>query len=153
MNSASAKSEYLLIFRGIDWARTLPPAEIKEVMVAWMAWSERLAAEGRSTARRSLMTTGKVVSGKERHVSDGPFAEAKEAVAGYFLLEVADLDEAVAIAKECPTLPYGVTVEVREMPRDCFASHLATASLEEIAGFFGIDHDPEPSAAVAESVL
>ncbi len=155
MNSApaSTKSEYLLIFRGLDWHRTVPPAEIKQIMVDWMAWSDRLVAEGRSKARRSLARTGRVVSGKERQVSDGPFAEAKEAVAGYFLLEVADLDEALDIARECPTLPYGVTVEVRPMPVDCFASKLAVASVEEVADFFGIDYDPTPSAAVAVSAV
>lgn len=151
MNSISTKSEYLLIFRGTEWHRVLSAVEIKKVMVDWMAWSDRLVAEGRSKARRSLAGAGKVVSGKERNVSDGPFAEAKEAVAGYFLLEVTDLDEALAIAKECPTLPYGVTVEVRPMPARCYASQLAVASLEEVANFFGVDYDPEPSAAVAES--
>lgn len=150
---ASAKSEYLLIFRGTDWHRALPPAEIKRIMVDWMTWSDRLVAEGRSKARRSLARTGKVITGQERQVSDGPYAEAKEAVAGYFLLEVADVDEAVAIAKECPTLPYGATVEVRPMPAACFASKLAVASVEEVADFFGIDYDPTPSAAVAVSAL
>jgi hypothetical protein len=44
---------------------------------------------------------------------DGPFAESKESIAGYILLHVATLDEAVKIAKECPGLDYGVSVEVR----------------------------------------
>jgi hypothetical protein len=44
-------------------------------------------------------------------VTDGPFAETKEALGGYYLIEAADLDEAIAIAKQCPA-PYGA-VEVR----------------------------------------
>ena len=44
---------------------------------------------------------------------DGPFAESKETVAGYILLQVDSLDEAVEIAKECPGLDYGISVEVR----------------------------------------
>jgi hypothetical protein len=135
MNSLSAKSEYLLIFRGTDWHRGLTAEEIKKIMIDWMAWSDRLVAEGRSKARRSLEGAGKVISGKERSVFDGPFAEAKESVAGYFLLEVDDLEEAMEIAKECPMLPHGMTVEVRPMRLRCLASQLAEASIEEIASF------------------
>jgi hypothetical protein len=67
-----------------------------------------------------LEKEGKVVSGKNgRLVSDGPFAESKEAVGGYFLLEVNTLDEAVAIAQQCPGLPYGVKIEVRPVAETC----------------------------------
>ena len=59
------------------------------------------------------------MSGKNRVVSDGPFAESKEAIGGYFLLDVASLDEAVAIAQECPGLPYGIRVEVRPVAAEC----------------------------------
>jgi hypothetical protein len=52
-------------------------------------------------------------------VSDGPFAESKEAIGGYFLLDVPSLDEAVAIAQGCPGLPYGVQVEVRPVAAEC----------------------------------
>ncbi|MEI9898005.1 MAG: YciI family protein [Chthoniobacter sp.] len=133
MNSPTGKSEYLLLFRGTDWHGGLSPEEIQKVMIAWMEWSDRLVAEGRSKARRSLEGGGKFVSGKERKVFDGPFAEAKETVAGYFLLEVDDLDEAVSIARDCPTLAYGATVEVRPMPSRCLASELAVAKIEDVA--------------------
>ncbi len=56
---------------------------------------------------------GKVVSGKQRTVADGPFAESKEAIGGYFYLTVADENEAIEIAKQCPGLEYGSVVEVR----------------------------------------
>jgi hypothetical protein len=59
------------------------------------------------------------VSGKSRTVTDGPFAEAKEAVGGYFMLNVDTMDEAVAIARECPGLAYGVKVEVRPVLGEC----------------------------------
>jgi hypothetical protein len=48
-------------------------------------------------------------------VSDGPFAETKEQVGGYHVVECRDLDEAIAIAKRIPTLPYGGAVEVRAL--------------------------------------
>jgi len=52
-------------------------------------------------------------------VSDGPFAESKETIGGYFLLKVNTLEEAVAIARECPGLPYGIRVEVRPVAGEC----------------------------------
>jgi hypothetical protein len=55
-----------------------------------------------------------VVSGaRGERVTDGPYAEAKEVVGGYFFLTVANIDEATEIAKKCPGLPLGLTVEVR----------------------------------------
>jgi hypothetical protein len=56
---------------------------------------------------------------QNRVVSDGPFAESKEAIGGYFLLDVASFDDALAIARECPGLPYGVQVEVRPVAAEC----------------------------------
>lgn len=52
-------------------------------------------------------------------MADGPFAESKEAIGGYFLLEVDGFDEAMAIAKKCPALDYGVNVEVRPVAARC----------------------------------
>ncbi len=52
-------------------------------------------------------------------MSDGPFAESKETIGGYFLLTVGSMDEAVAIAQQCPGLPYGIRVEVRPIAPQC----------------------------------
>jgi len=54
-----------------------------------------------------------------RVVSDCPFAESKESIVGYFLLTVSSMDEAVAIAQQCPGLPYGIRVEVRPVAGEC----------------------------------
>jgi hypothetical protein len=78
-----------------------------------MDWFERLTVEGKCARRLSLEDKGKVVSGKQRIVSDGPFAESKEAIAGYFLLTVANEKEALEIAKQRPALEYGSVVGVR----------------------------------------
>ena len=122
MNTPAPKSEYLLLFRGVDWHRRLSPEEIQTTMTDWMAWFDRLVEQGRCKGGQSLGPEGKVVAGKDGRVSDGPFAESKETVAGYFLLHVEGIDEALAIAKECPALAYGVTVEVRPMLARCGAS-------------------------------
>ncbi len=120
MNTQNKPSEYMLIFRGTDWAKGLSPEEMQQVANQWMAWFKRLMEQGKALAGSPLEREGKIVSGKQgRIVADGPFAESKEAIGGYFLLRVDTLDEAVAIAKECPGLPYGAQVEVRQVAEQC----------------------------------
>src|SRR5437868_15078843 len=104
---------YMLLFRGTDLRKGLSPEELQKVTDNWMNWFKRLTEEGKAVAGNPLEREGKIVAGKDRVVSDGPFAESKEAVGGYFLLDVATMDEAVAIARECPGLPYGIRVGVR----------------------------------------
>ena len=110
---------YMLLFRGNDWITSLSPEEKQKVTDQWMTWFRRLTDEGKAVAGNPLEREGKVVSGKNRVVSDGPFVESKEAIGGYFLLDVASMDEAVAIAQECPGLPYGALVEVRPVAAEC----------------------------------
>jgi len=118
--STEAKKEFIIFFRGSQWDKDLSPEEIQKVMGQFMGWFERLREEGRLKAGQPLERQGKIVSGKKgRTVADGPFAESKEAVGGYFLLTVADLDEAVEIAQQCPILEYGSTVEVRPVAEQC----------------------------------
>lgn len=110
----------MLIFRGTDWYKGLSSEEMQQVGDKWMAWFKGLMASGKAVAGNPLEREGKIVSGKDgRVVSDGPFAESKEAIGGYFLLKVNSLEDAVAIAKECPGLPYGIRVEVRAVAGEC----------------------------------
>jgi hypothetical protein len=60
-----------------------------------------------------LERSGKVVSGKQKSIHDGPFAEAKDVVGGYTLVEAKDLAQAVELSKGCPILEVGGSVEVR----------------------------------------
>jgi hypothetical protein len=114
MTAPTTTSEYMLLFRGMHWDKNLSPEEIQNVMSRWIAWFDRLSREGKARAGQPLTDKGKIISGKKgQKVVDGPFAESKETIAGYILLQVATLDEAVKIAKECPGLDYGISVEVR----------------------------------------
>jgi hypothetical protein len=118
--NAQTKNEYMLIFRGTDWHTGLSPEQMQQVAGQWMGWFKRLTGEGKVIGGNPLEKEGKIVSGKNgRLVADGPFAESKEAIGGYFLLKVNSLDEAVAIARECPGLAYGVKVEVRGVMEQC----------------------------------
>ena len=81
------------------------------------------------------MNEGKVVSGVDGSlVVDGPFAESKEAIGGYFLITVVDLDEAVAIARRCPGLKYGAAVEIRPVAEECAVMQSAREAQEELEG-------------------
>ena len=111
--STTNKSDYLLLFRGNVWDRGLSQAQLQKIVSDWLAWFERLKAEGKCAGGHPLEDKGKLVSGKQRTVADGPFAESKEAIAGYFFLTVADEKEAIEIAKQCPGLDYGSIVEIR----------------------------------------
>jgi hypothetical protein len=118
--SAQNNNGYMLIFRGTDWHKGLSPEQMQQIADHWMAWFKRLKEEGKVIAGNPLEAGGKIVSGKNgRVVSDGPFAESKETIGGYFLLQVNTLDEAVAIAQECPGLAYGIRVEVRAVAPEC----------------------------------
>ncbi len=118
--SMQTTSEYLLLFRGTDWQKGLSPEDIQAVANKFIGWFERLTREGKAKAGQPLQHEGTIVSGRNgRIVADGPFAESKEAIGGYFLLQVDGMEEAVAIAKECPALAYGLTVEVRPVAARC----------------------------------
>lgn len=124
--STPTKAEYMLLFRGTDWHNGLSPEEIQQVVNQMKAWFDRLTAEGKAKAGKPLFHEGKIVSQKKgRSIADGPFAESKEAIGGFFLLEVGSLDEAAEIAREFPGLEYGATVEVRPVAPECMVGETA----------------------------
>ena len=115
-NAPSSTGSFLLLFRNAGWETHGHLNADQQVALAqqWNAWYAGLAAQGKVAHAQPLELGGRVVSGpRGETVTDGPFAEAAEVVGGYFLLTVADLDEATAIARQCPGLPLGLTVEVR----------------------------------------
>jgi hypothetical protein len=117
--SNQSQNGYMLIFRSQDWYKGLSPEQMQNIVDNWMAWFKGLMDEGTAVAGNPLEPEGKIVSGANKVVSDGPFAESKETIGGYFLLKVKTMDEAVAIARQCPGLPYGIRVEVRAVAGEC----------------------------------
>jgi hypothetical protein len=127
----SPTAEYLLLFRGTQWYKGLSPAEIQRVMSKWRAWFNELKAEGKIKNGLPLMNEGKIVHGPHgRFVTEGRFADSKEAVGGYFLITASSLDEAVAIAKQCPGLEHGAVVEIRPVALQCAAEEVAARETE-----------------------
>jgi len=135
----SSKNGYMLIFRGTDWYKGLSPEQMQQVFDQWMAWFNGLKEEGTALAGNPLEPEGRIVSGKNgRIVSDGPFAESKETIGGYFLLDVPGMDEAVEIARQCPGLPFGIRVEVRPVAPECpINAELAVGTAAAAAGAAG----------------
>lgn len=92
---------------------TMSPAEMQAVIERYSAWASKLAGQGR------MKGSNKLQDGTARHltklgVTDGPFPETKEVIGGYFLIEAADYDEAVALALTCPHVDFG-RIEVRQI--------------------------------------
>ncbi|HUR56415.1 MAG TPA: YciI family protein [Opitutaceae bacterium] len=117
-------SPYLLIFRDAspDVYTNLSADQRQQLMHQWNAWYDGLAEQGKVEHGNPLEASGRTVSGvRGERVVDGPFAEAKEAIGGYFFLRVASLDEATEIAQRCPSLKHGMTVEVRPVADACHA--------------------------------
>ncbi len=120
MNTPTSQSDHILFFRGTDWEKRLSPEQFQKFVSDWADWFERLKQEGKCTGGHPLRLAGKLVSGRNGHlVTDGPFAESKEALGGYFYLQVANMDEAIEIAKQCPGLEHGCVVEVRPVAERC----------------------------------
>jgi len=116
----------MLLFRGQHWDRGLSPHELKATLDKLTAWFEGLNERGKVKASQPLGAQGRIISGANGGlVVDGPFAESKEAVGGYLVLQAVGLKEAVEIARSMPTLKYGLTVEVRPILGECptFARH------------------------------
>jgi len=109
-------STFLFLFRnaGPDAHAQLNATQREQLTKQWNDWYDLLTQTGKVEHGRPLGLGGRVVSGRRGEtVVDGPYAEGKEIVGGYFLLTVPTLDEAVEVAKGCPGLSVGLTVEVR----------------------------------------
>jgi len=105
-------SEFVFLYRG--GSREGSPEQMQQVLQKWMAWFKDLADKGHLKDRgQPLDRAGKVVKGAQKTVTDGPFAEAKDVIGGYTLIEARDLDEAVELSKGCPILQREGAVEVR----------------------------------------
>ncbi|MGC2161429.1 MAG: YciI family protein [Silvibacterium sp.] len=111
--------QYLLMgyFNEDHWPK-MSPAEQQQGIAAYAAYTEALVASGAFKGSNRLQptaaaTTVRNVDGKTQ-VLDGPYADTKEQLGGYFLIEAPDLDAALAWAARCPAASHGI-VEVRPL--------------------------------------
>ena len=109
--------KYILLLHEAAIQPGISPQEMQAIVERYKAWSEKLAAKGRIAGGNKLEDgTGRVMrgNGDGLRITDGPYAETKDVVAGYFVLQAADYEEAVELSKECPHLDFG-TIEVRRI--------------------------------------
>lgn len=108
--------DFMMLFISSDYAKVgLSPEQMQERMGKWFAWNEKMRAQGIVKSGDALHSTGRRVIGENRTVTDGPFAESKELIGGYYLITVADYDAAVEVAQDYPDYDLGGTVEIREV--------------------------------------
>jgi hypothetical protein len=107
--------DFMFIFTNGSSAGNLSPEQMQDNMQQWFAWIEKLKANNTYVAGEALLPGGKKVKGPKGVVTDGPFAESKELVGGFFIIRAASIEEATEIAKDCPDLPLNGNVEVREV--------------------------------------
>jgi hypothetical protein len=109
-------SEYVYLYRGGE--RATSPEKIQQQMQKWMDWFKELGTMGHLKDRgQPLEREGKVVRGRKKTITDGPYAEAKDVVGGFTLIEARDLDQAVELSKGCPIFETDGGVEVRPVAK------------------------------------
>ena len=102
----------LLLYQAPNYNVDLPREKMMEMTRRYIAWRDTLAQKGHLAGGEKLTASGgrhiKVKDGKPV-ASDGPYAEAKDVVGGYFILEAKDLAEAEALARDCPHMALAPT--------------------------------------------
>jgi hypothetical protein len=110
-------ADFILLYRNTEAdARQYmgTPEAAQASMKLWMAWMQELEAKGHLKSRgEPLDRTGRVVSGPKKQVTDGPFAETKDIVSGFSIVQAKDEAEAVELARGCPILRGAGSVEIR----------------------------------------
>src|SRR5262249_45933249 len=117
--NAGLRSRYMLIFRGGAVSRDdVSPSLLQAHLEKWYAWSDELTRHGRRNVGNPLDNPGKTVRGYERVVTDGPYAESKDLVTGAMIIDADSLEDAVEVARGCPTFEFDGSVEVREVQQE-----------------------------------
>lgn len=94
------------------------PAEMTKAVKEYGAWATKLRSENRLVGGEKLADDGgKVLKGKNGKVvvTDGPYAEAREVIGGYFAIKAKDYAEAAKLSESCPHLAFGGRIELRQI--------------------------------------
>lgn len=135
MTKQAALAEYLVISRG-QWDPALSRQTIQNAIDSFYVWHDRLVDAGKMRAGQRLAREGKIVS--KHTVTDGPFAETKEMVGGYWFILATSLEEAASIAAGNPCLACGLVYEIRPIdPERASAFAVTSESPVEVADAAG----------------
>ncbi len=108
-------AKFMYLFRSNPAAyQSMSPEQMQQTMKKWMDWKDALEMNGHlKQLGERLDGTGKVVRGKAKSVTDGPFVEVKDSIQGHMFVEAGDMAQAVELAKGCPILESDGSVEIR----------------------------------------
>jgi hypothetical protein len=110
-------NDFVYLFRSTPEAQARAmgsPDDAQQSLKKWLDWVSELQSKGHlKDAGKPLDRGGKVVSGAKKLVTDGPYAESKDVVLGFMIVQARDLHQAVEIAEGCPIVEGGGSVEVR----------------------------------------
>jgi len=107
-------AEFILLFRKDITAPDPSPEEWQELGKLWWQWRTELEKQNKIASAGNRLSKGGRVVKQKGTVTNGPYAEIKEGLAGFMVIHAADFEEAVSLAKECPILRQGGNVEVRQ---------------------------------------
>src|SRR5688500_12886993 len=122
--TSNAPAEYLIISRG-KWDEDKSPEEIQQAIDAFYVWHEQLVRAGKAKPGQRLAREAMMVS--KHGVIDGPFAETKEVIGGYWHFLADSLEEAAALASQNPCLRCGLMYEVRPVEMERCSAFVATS--------------------------
>ena len=106
--------KFMFIFQG-GMPSDASPEQMQASMGKWLAWIEKLNKEGKYVAGEPLLPGGKLIKGKNKTVTDGPYTEGKEIVGGFFVVNAADINEAVQLCDDYPDYENGGSIQVRQI--------------------------------------
>lgn len=131
MTEKTSTSEFLILSRG-RWDRDKSPEEIQQAIDAFYGWHDRLVQEGKMKSGQRRAVEGRLVS--RSGITDGPFAESKEVIGGYWFFVANSLEEAAELAAQNPCLACGLSYEVRPLELERASAYKITNETPEDAG-------------------
>jgi len=114
-------SDFVFLFRATEADNREhmgTPERAQRSMEVWLTWIRDLEAKGHlKDAGQPLDRGGKVVRGKKKVITDGPYAESKDLVLGFMVVQARDLAQAVELSSGCPMLDGSGSVEIRPIAK------------------------------------
>ena len=110
-------TEFMLLVRNeIDHDADWPPERKQQFLEACERYIGKLTRGQKLISAQPLVRAGRMISGAKGAWQDGPFNDAEEIIVGYYHILAADLDEAMAVARENPEFEYGTTARIEVRP-------------------------------------
>ena len=109
-------AQFILLLRGVnEQLNNYSPEELQKLLEKYDAWIESIKNGDKLIGAQKLKDVRHQVTVKNGEIVDGPFTETEETIGGYFIIETSESQEALEIARKCPILSHGGSVEIQEI--------------------------------------